>query len=67
MLKVRNLHCYYGKTQVLKGISIHIKDGEFITIIGANGAGKTTLLNTIYGLMRAKSGSIEFLGRVFVF
>ena len=62
MLTVNNLVSGYGKLQVLKNISMHIKPGEIVTIIGANGAGKTTLLNTISGIIRAGSGEILFNG-----
>lgn len=51
MLTVRNLETGYGKLRVLKNISLHVKEGEIVTIIGANGAGKTTLLHTIAGLL----------------
>ena len=58
MLKVRNLQAGYGKLKVLKRISLHVKPGEIVTLIGANGAGKTTLLSTITGLVRAGEGEI---------
>lgn len=60
MLKIRNLVSGYGKLKVLKQVSMHVKAGEIVTIIGANGAGKTTLLATVSGLIRAVSGDIEF-------
>ncbi|WP_028583913.1 ABC transporter ATP-binding protein [Desulfogranum mediterraneum] len=60
MLKIRNLDAGYGKLRVLKNISLHVKAGEIVTMIGANGAGKTTLLHTIIGLVRASAGAIEF-------
>lgn len=63
MLKIRNLSSGYGKLKVLKQISMHVKAGEIVAIIGANGAGKTTLLTTIAGLLRATSGEIEFRDR----
>jgi branched-chain amino acid transport system ATP-binding protein len=63
MLKIRNLSSGYGKLKVLKQISMHVKAGEIVAIIGANGAGKTTLLTTISGLLRATSGEIEFRDR----
>ncbi len=62
MLKIRNLDAGYGRLSVLRRVSIHVKPGEIITIIGANGAGKTTLLKTITGLLRAQSGEILFNG-----
>jgi branched-chain amino acid transport system ATP-binding protein len=60
MLKIRNLQSGYGKLRVLKGISMHIKPGEIVTIIGANGAGKTTLLNTIAGLIKPSKGEVVY-------
>ena len=63
MLKIRNLDAGYGKLRVLKNISLHVHGGEIVAMIGANGAGKTTLLQTIAGLIRPRSGSIEFRGR----
>ena len=63
MLKIRNLQSGYGKLKVLKNISMHVEEGEIVTIIGANGAGKTTLLSTIAGLIRATSGEMVFKGR----
>lgn len=62
MLRIRNLDSYYGRLQVLKGVSMHIDEGEIVTLIGANGAGKTTLLNSISGLITVKTGEIEFGG-----
>ena len=60
MLKIRNLHAGYGNVQVLKGVSLHIRTGEIVTIIGANGAGKSTLLKTISGLIPSTGGEILF-------
>ena len=62
MLKVRGLNVYYGVIQAIKGISFEVNQGEVIALIGANGAGKTTILHTVTGLLRAKSGKIEFEG-----
>ena len=68
MLKIRNLDAGYGSLTVLRRLSLHVKSGEIVTIIGANGAGKTTLLKTIMGLLRAQAGEIVFndrdIGRV---
>ena len=61
MLRIRNLDAGYGKLRVLKNISLHVKAGEIVTMIGANGAGKTTLLHTIVGLIRPMRGEISFL------
>ncbi|OQY22378.1 MAG: ABC transporter ATP-binding protein [Anaerolineaceae bacterium 4572_32.1] len=58
MLKLDNVHTYYGNIHALKGISLHVNEGEIVTLIGANGAGKTTTLNTICGLLRPRQGEI---------
>jgi branched-chain amino acid transport system ATP-binding protein len=60
MLRLRNVESGYGRLKVLKKITMHIRPGEIVTIIGANGAGKTTLLRTVSGLLRARSGEILF-------
>ena len=60
MLKIRNLESGYGKLRVLKNVSLHVKPGEIVGIIGANGAGKTTLLHSISGVMRPWAGDIVF-------
>ena len=62
MLKVENINVYYGAIHALKGISVDVKEGEIVTLIGANGAGKSTILRTISGLLRTKTGSIMFEG-----
>lgn len=62
MLKIDNLHVYYGNIHALKGISLEVKPKEIITLIGANGAGKTTTLRGISRLLPANEGKIEFLG-----
>lgn len=63
MLSVRDLHVSYGAIKAVRGISFDIKQGEIVTLIGANGAGKSTTLNTVAGLIRPDSGSIEFKGQ----
>ena len=60
MLKVDNINVYYGQIHTLKDVSIEVKKGEIVALIGANGAGKTTSLRTISGLLRSKTGRIEF-------
>lgn len=60
MLKVNDIHVYYGAIHAVKGISFDVNDGEIVTLIGANGAGKSTTLNTVAGLLRGKSGTIQF-------
>ncbi|MBT9253667.1 MAG: ABC transporter ATP-binding protein [Brockia lithotrophica] len=63
MLKIENVHVYYGRIHALKGISLAVEAGEIVTLIGANGAGKTTLLRAISGLVPVREGSITFEGR----
>ena len=63
MLKVNDIHVYYGAIHAIKGISFEVHEGEIVTLIGANGAGKTTTLNTVAGLLHPRSGSVEFDGR----
>jgi len=60
MLRIKNVEAGYGRLKVLKKVSMHIRQGEIVTIIGANGAGKTSLLRTVSGLIRARSGEILF-------
>ncbi|MFZ7942863.1 MULTISPECIES: ABC transporter ATP-binding protein [Bacillaceae] len=62
MLKVNDINVFYGSIQALKGISLEVKEGEIVTLIGANGAGKSTLLKTLSGLLKPKSGTIDYLG-----
>ena len=61
MLNVENINVYYGAIHAVKDVSLHVNEGEIVTLIGANGAGKTTTLQTISGLLHARSGSISFL------
>lgn len=60
MLEVRDLHCSYGTTQVMKGVDITVNRGEVISILGSSGSGKTTLLRCISFLQKADSGTIRF-------
>lgn len=60
MLKVQGISTYYGKIQALKSVSLEVKEGTIVTILGANGAGKTTTMNTISGLLQPKEGKITF-------
>jgi branched-chain amino acid transport system ATP-binding protein len=62
MLKVDGIDVFYGNIHALKGVSLEINEGEIVTLIGANGAGKSTLLKTLSGLLKPKTGSIEYLG-----
>ncbi len=63
MLKVEDINVYYGSIHAVRGVSFEVNEGEIVTLIGANGAGKSTSLNTVSGLLPARSGKIEFLGR----
>ena len=63
MLKLENVHTYYGAIQALKGVSIDVNQGEIVTLIGSNGAGKTTLLMSVCGNPRIREGRITFEGR----
>ena len=62
MLKATDLNVYYGKIHALKGVSFEVHEGEIVALIGANGAGKSTTLKTISGMLRSRTGSIEFMG-----
>ncbi len=62
-LDLRNVHSYYGHIHALKGISLTVRQGEIVTLIGANGAGKTTTLRTISGTMHPQQGEVRFNGR----
>jgi len=62
MLEIKNIQVYHGKVQVIKGVSLHVMQGETAFIIGPNGAGKTTCLNTICGVFYPFAGEINFLG-----
>ncbi len=62
MLKVQDINVYYGSIHAIKDVSFEVNQGEVVTLIGANGAGKSTILQTVSGLLRSKTGSIEFLG-----
>lgn len=60
MLKLDNIHVYYGAIHAIKGISLEVKRGQIATLIGANGAGKSTILKTISGLLRPKEGKVLY-------
>lgn len=61
MLKVDDIHVYYGSIHAVKGVSFEVNEGEIVTLIGANGAGKSTVLNTVSGLLHPRAGSVQFL------
>ncbi len=63
MLTLKSVQAGYGRLPVLKGISLHVRAGEVVTLIGGNGAGKTTTLRTISGLLPPRKGAIEFAGQ----
>ena len=62
LLKVEDIHVYYGSIHAIKGISFEVNEGEIVTLIGANGAGKSTTLNTVSGLLKPRMGMISFNG-----
>jgi len=63
LLKVDNIHVYYGAIHAIKGISFEVEEGEIVTLIGANGAGKSTTLNTVAGLLKPREGHVTFDGK----
>ena len=63
MLKVEDMHVYYGAIHAVKGVSFEVNEGEIVALIGANGAGKSTILKTVSGLMHPRSGSITFMDK----
>jgi branched-chain amino acid transport system ATP-binding protein len=62
LLRMKNVHTFYGRIRALQGIDLEVGRGEIVTLIGANGAGKTTTLKTISGLLHPREGSVEFDG-----
>jgi len=63
VLRVENLHVFYGAIHALQGISFNVEKGEIVTLIGANGAGKSTTLRSLSGIIRPRDGSISFNGQ----
>ena len=63
MLTINDINVFYGAIHAIKGVSLEVNEGEIVTLIGANGAGKSTILRTISGLLRPKTGSIQFEGQ----
>jgi branched-chain amino acid transport system ATP-binding protein len=63
VLEIDGVHVYYGAIHALKGVSLNVREGEIVTLIGANGAGKSTTLRAINGLNRPRQGTIRFQGR----
>ena len=66
MLTVKDLNVFYGSIHAVKGVSFEVEEGEIVTLIGANGAGKSTTLNTVAGLLKPRTGTIEFEGESLV-
>jgi branched-chain amino acid transport system ATP-binding protein len=62
MLEVDHLDLFYGDAQALDDVSLEVKEGEIVAIVGANGAGKSSLIRTIFGMERARRGAVRFLG-----
>ncbi|MBS0322138.1 MAG: ABC transporter ATP-binding protein [Proteobacteria bacterium] len=62
ILSARDLSTFYGKSHILHGVSLDVRPGEIVTLLGRNGAGKTTTLRTLMGLTPARAGTIEILG-----
>jgi branched-chain amino acid transport system ATP-binding protein len=63
MLEVKDIQVHYGSIHALKGVSIEVKEGDIVTLIGANGAGKSTTLRTLSGMLKLSAGSVQFLGK----
>ena len=63
ILKVEDMHVYYGAIHAVKGVSFEVGEGEIVALIGANGAGKSTILKTVSGLMHPRSGSVTFMDK----
>ena len=63
MLSVKNINVFYGSIHAIRDVSFHVNEGEIVTLIGANGAGKTTTMHAISGLLKLKSGEIDYCGQ----
>ena len=63
MLEVNDIHSYYGRSHILQGISLDLREGEVVCLLGRNGAGKTTTIKSIMGFVHPASGSIKFEGQ----
>ncbi len=63
VLEITDLHVSYGPVRALRGISVEVREGEVVALIGANGAGKSTLLQTVVGLSRPSAGMVRYAGR----
>lgn len=63
VLQVKNVEAYYGPIMALRGVTLNVREGQIVTVLGANGAGKTTLMKTISGIMDPEKGEVQFDGR----
>lgn len=63
LLRIRDLHAFYGESHILHGIDLEVREGEVVTLMGRNGAGRTTTLKSIMGIVERRTGSIRFEGR----
>jgi branched-chain amino acid transport system ATP-binding protein len=63
MLRINDLHAYYGESHILHGVNMHVNEGEVVTLLGRNGAGRTTTIKSIMGLVGRRTGSIQILGQ----
>src|SRR5262249_51616009 len=66
LLKVRDLHAWYGESHILHGMSFDVAEGEVVTLLGRNGAGKTTTLKSVMGIVGQRKGEVEFAGEELV-
>ncbi|MBW4688416.1 MAG: urea ABC transporter ATP-binding subunit UrtE [Komarekiella atlantica HA4396-MV6] len=64
MLKISNLNVYYGESHILRNVDLNVPSGQMVCLIGRNGVGKTTMLKTIIGLLKPRSGTINFAGEL---
>src|SRR5262249_34198128 len=62
VLRARDIHTYYGKSHILRGVSLEVREGEIVTVLGRNGAGKTTTVRSLTGLPPTRNGTIEIFG-----
>jgi branched-chain amino acid transport system ATP-binding protein len=62
MLEIRDLHAFYGESHILHGVSLDVRKGEVVTLLGRNGAGKTTTMRSIMGIVAKRTGSIKLSG-----